>query len=326
MEYRQLNRTDLRVSRLCLGTMTFGKPVDQPTANRMVERSLEAGINFFDTANAYQHGGAETMLGNALAGKRKQVVLASKVQHKMGDGPDESGLSKRAIFRALDNTLRRLQTDYLDIYYLHAPDYMVPIEETLEAMDALVCQGKVRYMATSNYASWQVCEMYWIAEKNRYQVPSISQPMYSLVARGIEQEYLPMCKRLGISNIVYNPLAGGLLSGKHDPKTLTLGGRFDPAFWGYPLYKNRYWHEQTFKAVEQLKKAAVEAGRSLPSLAFNWLLHHTAVDGIILGASRIEQLAENLKTCDEGPLSPETVKACDEAWQEFRGPIPVYNR
>ncbi len=326
MDYRQLNRTDLRVSRICLGSMTFGRPVDQATANRMVERSLEAGINFFDSANAYQHGEAERLLGNALRGKRKQMVVGTKVHHKMGDGPDEEGLSKRAILRAVEDSLRRLQTDYLDIYYLHEPDYGVPIEESLEAMNALVCQGKVRYTATSNYSSWQVCEMHWIAERNRYQAPVIAQPMYSLIARGIEQEFLPMSKRLGISTIAYNPLAGGLLSGKHNAKAVIPGGRFDPAFWGIPIYQERYWHERTFTAVEQLKKIAASAGRSLPSLAFNWLLHHTEVDGMILGASRMEQLEENLKSCGEGPLSPETVKACDEVWQSFRGPVPIYNR
>jgi len=326
MDYRQLHRTELRVSRLCFGTMTFGKPVDQICATSMVDRCINAGINFFDSANQYQYGGAESMLGNALRGKRKEVVLSTKVQHKMGDGPDDSGLSKRAIFRAVEDSLRRLQTDYLDIYYLHQPDYKVPIEETLDAMNTLVRQGKVRYMATSNYASWQVCEMHWIAEKNNYQAPAIAQPMYSLIARSIEQEFLPMAKRLGISTIMYNPLAAGLLTGKHDPKKFTPGGRFDHAFWGTPLYQERYWHPQDFCAVEQLKKVAAAAGRSLPSLSFNWLLHHTASDGIVLGASRMEQLEENLKACNEGPLSPETVKACDAVWKDFRGPSPIYNR
>jgi aryl-alcohol dehydrogenase-like predicted oxidoreductase len=239
---------------------------------------------------------------------------------------DEGGLSKRAIFRAIEDSLRRLQTDYLDIYYLHEPDYSVPIEESLDAMNTLVRQGKIRYVATSNYASWQVCEMHWIAEKNGYQAPVIAQPMYSLIARGLEQEFLPMAKRLGVSTIMYNPLAGGLLTGKHDFTKVSSGGRFDPAFWGGSLYNNRYWHERTFRAVEQLRKVAAAAGRCMPSLAFNWLLHHTAGNGIILGASRMEQLEENLKACEEGALSPETVKTCDDVWEEFRGPIPIYNR
>lgn len=326
MDYCQLNRTELRISRLCFGTMTFGKPVDQPTANRMVACCMAAGINFFDTANGYSHGGAEVILGNAIHGKRKEIILASKVHHKMGDGPDLAGLSRAAIFRGVEDSLRRLQTDYLDIYYLHEPDYSVPIEESLDAMNTLVRQGKIRYIASSNYAGWQVCEMHWIAEKNHFQAPVIAQPMYNLIARGIEQEFLPMAKRLGISTIAYNPLAGGLLTGKHDFQTFTAGGRFDPAFWGGPIYNNRYWHEQTFRAVEQLKKVAADAGRCLPSLAFNWLLHHSPSNAIILGASRLEQLEENLKACTEGPLSPETVRACDEAWKEYRGPAPIYNR
>jgi aryl-alcohol dehydrogenase-like predicted oxidoreductase len=302
--------------------MTFGKPVDQPCATRMIERCIDAGINFVDTANGYQHGAAESMLGNALRGKRKELILATKVHHKMGDGPDDAGLSKRAIFRAVEESLRRLQTDYLDIYYLHEPDYNVPMEETLEAMNTLVRQGKILYIATSNYASWQVCEMHWISDKNKYQAPSIAQPMYSLIARGIEQEFMPMAKKLGISTIAYNPLAGGLLTGKHKSETISPGTRFD----ANPLYQNRYWNQQNFKAVEQLKRIAADAGLSLVSLSLNWLLHHTGVDCIVLGASRMEQLEENLKACSEGPLSKATVEACDAVWKEFRGPSPIYNR
>jgi aryl-alcohol dehydrogenase-like predicted oxidoreductase len=326
MDYRQLNRTDLKVSRLCFGTMTFGRPIDQSTANRMVDRCIAAGINFMDTANAYQHGGSEAILGEALKGKRQGVILSTKVHHKMGDGPDMAGLSRPAIQRALDDSLKRLQTDYLDIYYLHEPDYDVPIEESLAAMNSLVKAGKVRYMGVSNYASWQIVEIHCLCEKNGWQKPMIMQPMYSLVARGIEQEFLPMAKRLGLSTVVYNPLAGGLLSGKHDPNKITPGGRFDPAFWGMKLYQDRYWHPETFRAVEALKKVAAGAGRSLPGLAFAWLLHHTAADCTLLGASRLEQLEENLKLCEQGPLPPEAVKACDDVWQQYRGPLPYYNR
>jgi aryl-alcohol dehydrogenase-like predicted oxidoreductase len=302
--------------------MTFGKPADQLCATRMIERCIEAGINFVDTANAYQHGEAESMLGNALRGKRKEVVLATKVHHKMGDGPDEAGLSKHAIFHAVEDSLRRLQTDYLDIYYLHEPDYGVPMEETMDAMNTLVSQGKIRYIATSNHASWQVCELHWIADMKKYQAPSIAQPMYNLIARGIEQEFMPMAKKLGISTVVYNPLAGGLLTGKHKPETIPPGTRFD----ANALYQNRYWNPQDFKAVEQLKRIAADAGRSLVSLSLNWLLHHTSANCIILGASRMEQLEENLKACSEGPLPKTTVEACDATWSEFRGPSPIYNR
>ena len=215
MEYRILSKTDLRVSRLSFGPMTFGSQTDEGPALRIVDRCLDAGINFFDTANIYNKGLAESIVGKALKGRRSNAVLATKVRGKMGDGPDESGLSRAAIHKAIDASLRRLQTDYVDIYYLHQPDYDVPIEETLAAMDEVVRAGKVRYPAVSNFAAWQVCEILWIAEKSGIRPPYISQPMYNLLARGIEEEYLPFCKRFGVALVPYNPLAGGLLTGKH---------------------------------------------------------------------------------------------------------------
>jgi len=317
-----LKHTDLQVSRFCFGTMTFGKPLDQAGATQLVNRCIDAGINFFDTANMYQKGVAETMLGHAIKGKRDRLVIASKVRFQMGEEPDQQGLSRKAILRAIDESLERLGTDYLDLYYLHMPDHDVPIEESLEAMESLVKQGKVRYPAQSNYAGWQVVEMLWIAKDRGWHAPYLSQPMYNLIARGIEQEFLPMCKELGISNVVYNPLAGGLLTGKHKQETITAGTRFD----NNKMYQERYWHEQQFRAVDQLRNIAQKAGRSLVSLALNWLLHHTASDCVILGASRLEQLNENLATSDDGPLNDDVLKACDEVWRNLRGPLPYYNR
>jgi aryl-alcohol dehydrogenase-like predicted oxidoreductase len=322
MNHIQLKRTDLKVSRLCFGSMTFGKPADQPTVTRMTDQCIEAGINFFDTANMYQLGIAESMTGVALKGRRKDHVLASKARFKMGEGADESGLSKPAILRAVEESLKRLQTDYLDIYFLHFPDYAVPIEETLDAMESLVKQGKVRYVGTSNYAAWQQVEMLWIAEKKNYRPAVITQPMYNLLARGIEQEWLPMTKHFELSNIVYNPLAGGLLTGKHHIQSVTPGTRFDKN----QLYQDRYWQPEYFAAVEKLKVIAQRAGRSLISIAFNWLLHHTASDCVILGASRPEQLTQNLAACEEGPVPADVVKECDEIWRELRGITPQYNR
>lgn len=322
MLFRELKQTDLKISRLCFGTMTFGKPADQHTSTHLVEQCLNAGITFFDTANMYQLGVAETMLGEALKGRRKDVILASKVRFKMGEGADQGGLSRAAILRAIDESLKRLQTDHLDIYYLHFPDHTVPIEETLAAMDTVVKAGKVRYPATSNYAAWEQTEILWIAEKQRYKPAVITQPMYNLLARSIEQEWLPMTQRFHLSNIVYNPLAGGLLTGKHRMQSITPNTRFD----NNKLYQERYWHPQDFAAVEKLRTVAEAAGRSLISLALNWLLHHTLSDCVILGASSPEQLAQNLSACEEGPLSDDVLKACDEVWKELRGPIPYYNR
>lgn len=322
MEYRTLKQTSLKVSRLCLGTMTFAKPVNQEEATRMVDLVIDAGINFLDTANVYQQGEAEAMLGQALRGRRDGIVLASKVRGKMGDGPDQSGLSRQAIVRAVEDSLRRLGTDRLDLYFLHQPDYDVPIDESLEAMEQLVKQGKVLYPATSNYAAWQVARILDIAKQKGYTPAATSQPMYNLVARGIEQEYLPMAKALDVNILAYNPLAGGLLTGKHHESALPEGGRFS----GNAMYQGRYWHHRLFEAVESLGKLARQSGRSLISLSFAWLLHHTATDVVILGASRLEQLRQNLTACEEGPLPEETVRGCDEIWEELRGPIPVYNR
>jgi aryl-alcohol dehydrogenase-like predicted oxidoreductase len=302
--------------------MTFGSQVDESQAIRVVDRCLDLGVNFFDTANVYNQGASEVIVGKALKGRRDKLVLASKVRGKMGDASDQNGLSRAAIERGVEDSLRRLQTSYLDLYYLHQPDYAVPIDESLEAMERLVKQGKVRYPASSNYSGWQVCQMQWIAAKNGYKPATVTQPMYNLLARGIEQEYLPMCKEFGVSTVVYNPLAGGMLTGKQKRDAPLPGTRFD----GNQMYLGRYWNEQDFDAVAALLDIARTAGRSPVSLALNWLLHHTATDCVILGASKIEQLEENLKAMEDGPLSADTVSACDQVWSKIRGVSPQYNR
>lgn len=323
MEYRKLTHTDLEVSRISFGTMTFGSQADEATACRMIDRCLDAGINFFDSANVYNQGKAEVILGKALTGRRHKVILATKVRSKMESAPEETGLSPAAIHKAIDSSLRRLQTDYVDVFYLHQPDYDVPIKETLAALDELVRAGKVRYPATSNYAAWQVGEMLWIAEKCGYKPPYISQPMYNLLARGIEEEYLPFCKRFGIAVIPYNPLAGGLLTGKHSGGRGPMAGtRFD----GNRMYQDRYWHDDYFAAVEELKTIAQDAGKTLVELSFEWLLSKPQIDSIILGASRPEQLDENLRACEGYRLDGSTLARCDEVWKCLRGITPKYNR
>lgn len=322
VEYRTLNHTSLSVSRLAFGTLTFGKSVDQPAATAIVNRLIDAGINFFDTANVYELGVAETMLGQALKGRRQEFIVASKVGYDMGPGPDESGLSRAAILRAVDASLTRLQTDYLDLYYLHRPDAHVPVEETMQVMEDLVRQGKVRYPATSNHASWQVVEMLWLARDRCYRPHHASQQMLNLLARGLEQEYTAMARRFGVSIITYNPLAGGLLSGRHQAGAIAPGSMLDR----YAIYTGRYWHDSFLSAVARLSDIAAAAGRSLVSLALNWVLHHTAADCMILGASSLAQIDDSLRACSEGPLSPETLAACDQVWNDLRGPIPFYNR
>jgi len=302
--------------------MTFGGQTDEAEADRIVNCALDAGVNFFDTANIYNRGESERITGKLLKGRRSQLILASKVRSRMGDAPDECGLSRAAIIKAVEESLARLGTDYLDLYYLHMPDYAVPVEESLAAMDELVRAGKVRYPATSNYAGWQVTQMLWIAERYNRVPPYVAQPMYNLLARGVEQEFLPMCREFGVSTVVYNPLAGGLLTGKHKREQPTPGTRFD----NNQMYLDRYWHPAYFDAVEELGHAAARAGRSLVSIALGWLLHHTTTDCVILGASRAQQIAENLHAIEEGPLDAETLAACDAAWAKLRGVTPKYNR
>ncbi len=302
--------------------MTFGSQVDESAAMRIVDRCLDNGVNFFDTANAYNNGASEVIVGKALKGRRDKAILASKVRNKMGEGPDQCGLSRAAIQKAVEDSLRRLQTEYLDLYYLHQPDYDVPIAESLEAMDRLVREGKVRYPASSNYSGWQVTQMQWMAESKGYRRAAVTQPMYNLLARGIEPEYLPMCKEFGISTVVYNPLAGGLLTGKQKRDAPLQGTRFD----GNQMYLSRYWHAEDFDAVGELLEIAQKAGRSAVSLALSWLLHHTAADCVILGASRLEQLEENLAAMEEGALTADTIAACDAVWKKIRGVSPQYNR
>jgi len=323
MEFRTLPKTGLKVSRLSYGSMTFGSQTDEATAHRIVNTCFDAGINFFDTANVYNRGAAETILGKTLKGRRDKVILASKVRNKMGDAPDDDGLSRAAIRKAVDASLQRLGTDYLDLYYLHLPDYTTPVEETLETMEELVKAGKVRFPAISNYAAWQVAEILWICEKRGYHPYYISQPMYNLIARGIEDEYLPFCRRFGVAVVPYNPLAGGLLTGKHSRQSgPTPGTRFD----GNKMYQDRYWLEDDFAAVEELRSIAAVAGKTLVELAFQWLLSQPVVDSIIVGASRVEQLEENLKAADGPMLDKSVLERCDAVWKRLRGITPKYNR
>jgi len=302
--------------------MTFGGQTDEAAATRMIDLSFDRGVNFLDTANVYTKGESETILGRILKGRRNRCVLASKVGNKTGDPPDAPPLSKRAILKQIDLTLQRLQTDYLDLYYLHLPDYGVRIEETLEALDEVVKSGKARYPAISNYAAWQVAQIFAISEKQGYAAPHVSQPMYNLLARGIEQEYVPFCKEYDVAIVVYNPLAGGLLTGKQQRERPLPGTRFD----ANQMYLDRYWHPAYFDAVDQVAGIAERAGRSMIDLSINWLLHHTATDCVILGASKIEQLEQNLDLFDRPPLDGETVAALDTVWRNLRGVTPKYNR
>jgi 1-deoxyxylulose-5-phosphate synthase len=299
--------------------MTFGSQVDQAEAERIVDLCLASGVNFLDTANVYNKGESERILGRCLRGRRDRFVLASKVRGSMGA---YEGLSRAAILKAVDESLERLGTDYLDLYYLHHPDGGVPIEESLEAMEQLVKAGKIRFPALSNYASWQVTEALWIAKERGYTPATVTQPMYNLLARGLEAEYLPMCERFGIFTCVYNPLAGGLLTGKQSHERPLPGTRFD----ANRMYLDRYWHTAQFDAVDRLHSAAKAHGRTLLSVALNWIYCHTPASCVILGASRLDQLQQNLAALDDGPLPEDLLRTCDAVWADLRGVTPKYNR
>lgn len=322
MAHRTLSGTDLTTSRVVLGTMTFGSQVDRNEAQAMVDTCIDAGVTMFDTANSYNAGRSEEILGDALRGRREEVLIATKVGNRVGPEPEDGGLSRGAIHKAIDASLARLQTDYVDLYYLHKPDWETAIEESLEALEELVQAGKIRYGASSNYAAWQMVDMQWLAERHGWQPLRVSQPMYNLLSRRLDEEYATFSEHFDISNIVYNPLAGGLLTGKHqrllapDP-----GSRFT-----LDQYRQRYWNDAQFEAVEALTLCAREAGLSLIELSFRWLLSRRLVDAVLLGASRLDQLRTNLAACEVDELDEETSARCDEVWQALRGAAPSYNR
>lgn len=322
MKTRLLKNTELEVSRLCMGTMTFGSQVDQAEAQRMTDYCLDQGIRFFDTANVYNQGVSEEIVGRCLKGKRDKAILASKACNAMESPRAYSGLSRQAMRWALEDTLQRLGMDYVDLYYLHRPDYSTPIEESLETLEELRREGKIRYGAISNYSAWQHTEILWLCEKNGWQAPRVAQQMYNVITRNLEQEYVPFAKRFEVSIVAYNPLAGGLLTGKQSAAAPVAGSRFD----GNQQYRSRYWHAQYFEAVEELKGIAGAHGRTLLEMSLAWLLDQEQVDSVILGASRLEQLQANVAAALSGPLPAEAIEASRDVWLKLRGATPQYNR
>lgn len=323
METRILRGTGARVSRVCLGSMTFGQQVDEAEADRILSSALDAGINFVDTADVYVNGESERILGKLLKGKRESIVLASKVGSPSEDGnPRTSGLNKWHIIKGVEESLQRLQTDCLDILYLHRPDRSAPIDETLDACDLLVRQGKAHYIATSNHASWKMMELELKSEFNGYVRPSVMQVPYNLITRSIEDECLEYSASHDVGVVVYNALAGGLLTGKHSAERPIEGSRFDYS----RMYYDRYWNEKNFQAVEALKQIASLAELSLPELSFRWLMTRPLVDSILVGASSLGQWNQNLSALKNAALSDEVLEACDHVWDQVRGAHFLYYR
>ncbi len=305
MQHVRLGRTGLPVSRLCLGTMTFGLQCDEPTSNAIMDRAAEGGITFLDTADVYPLGGdlttvgrTEEIVGNWLRGRRDQFVLATKCFAPVGPNPWDAGNSRRHIMDAIDASLRRLQTDWIDLYQLHFNDANTPIDETLGALDDLVRVGKVRYIGCSNFLAYQLARALGRSDVRGFARFDSVQPRYNLLFREFERELFPLCLDEGVGVIPYNPIAGGMLSGKYDrSKPPVEGSRFTLGTAG-TMYQDRYWHENVFDTVEQLSKVADAAGLALPTLALAWVLAHPAVTAPIVGASRPDQLDATLAAVD----------------------------
>jgi aryl-alcohol dehydrogenase-like predicted oxidoreductase len=291
MEYRRLGHSGLKVSEICLGTMTFDHGTDAAEAERIVQSSLDAGVTFFDTADGYSNGASETILGHALGSRRRDVVIATKVFNAMGPGPNDSGMSRVHIMNAVEDSLRRLGTDYIDLYYIHHVDIQTPLEEMLRAFDDLIRQGKVRYSACSNYEAWRLMEAIWIGDSKGLARFSAYQPQYSLVVRDIEEELVPACALKGLGMVVWSPLAGGYLSGKYQPGVQSVEGARSSENWAFPT---QYFHPQHTAILAELLTIASELGRSPAQVAVRWVLEQPMVTSAIVGARTAEQLGDTL--------------------------------
>lgn len=294
MQFRKLGASGLRVSTIGLGCNPFGNEVSASTAEAIVNRAIELGVNYFDSADSYYEGRSEEYLGRALLGRRHEVIVATKFGNRVGPGPNDSGASRHHIMRACEASLRRLQTDYIDLYQVHTPDRDTPQEETLAALDALVRQGKVRYIGCSNYFEWEVVEALWVSRTRGLAGFVTCQDFYNLLYREIEKRFVPMVVRNGLGLIPYLPLAGALLSGTYRRGvTPPVGSRgaIRPTF--------RFWDsERNWRVQEALLRFADERGWSLPAMSIAWLLSHAYVPTVIAGADQVAHIEDNVRALD----------------------------
>lgn len=298
MQYRRLGRTGMMVSELCLGTMTFGRELDEAGSKEMLARFLQAGGNFVDTADVYEGGLSEEITGRALAASgvaRDSVVLATKVRMPMGEGPNEAGLSRKHIIAGCEASLKRLGTDYIDLYQAHLWDEATPLEETLSALTDLVRQGKVRYIGVSNFAAWQMMKALYTSELKGFERFVSMQPQYSLVEREAEREILPACLSEDVGVMPWGPLGGGFLSGKYrrdvqPPEGSRIAGATDDLEESW----QRRSVERNWRTLDAMAEISEETGKSFPQIALNWLLRQPGIVSPILGVRRAEQLEDNL--------------------------------
>jgi aryl-alcohol dehydrogenase-like predicted oxidoreductase len=305
MDHRRLGDSGLKVSEIGLGCDNFGLRMDQAAVTAVVEAALEAGINFFDTADTYGRMKSETMLGEALGVRRHQVVLATKFGNPTGEGPDQRGGSRRYVIQAVEASLRRLGTDYIDLYQLHWPDPTTPVEETLRALDDLVTSGKVRYIGNSNFSGWQIADSDWIARGEHFNRFVSAQNHYSLLERSAASEVVPACERFGLGLLPYFPLASGMLTGKYR-RGETAAQETRLGAWAGSPHADQVLTEANFDRVERLSAYAEARGHTLLELAFAWLLGHPVVPSVIAGATRPEQVKANAAAAS-WRLTPEDV-------------------
>jgi 1-deoxyxylulose-5-phosphate synthase len=324
MHYVRLGRTGLPVSRLCLGTMTFGLQCDEPSSRAILDRAAAGGITFLDTSDVYPVGGnletvgrTEEIVGRWLAGRRSDFIVATKCFGAMSAHPWDQGLSRKHILDAIEGSLRRLRTDYVDLYQLHHPDPFTPIDESLRALDDVVRAGKARYVGCSNFFAYQVARALGRSEVLGLARLDSVQPRYNLLYRQVERELFPLCAEEKIGVIAYNPIAGGLLSGKHRREAGPMPGtRFTHPTAG-ARYRERYWHDQELATIEALRPLAAEAGMSMVQMAVAWVLENPVITAPIIGASRPEQLDDALAAVDKR-LDHDLKARLDDLTREYR--------
>jgi len=321
MQYRSLGRTGVQVTPLCLGCMMFGGKTSEPDAMDIIDRALDAGLNFLDTANVYQRGASERAVGAALKrnGKRDRVVLATKVYARMADDdPNMQGNHRRHILQQCEASLRRLGTDWIDLYQVHRPMSTIPIDETLRALDDLVRSGKVRYVGTSTFAAWQVVESLWVSKEYGLNRFVTEQPPYNLVDRRIERELVPMARTYGIALLPWSPLAGGFLTGKYRRGEAPSEGRHASGrFYG------EHFTDAAFDVVERLAEIAAEKGCTPSQLALAWCMHQPGITAPIIGPRTMQQLEDNLGAL-EVTVSDEDRKRLDEVCPPGEAVLPNY--
>ena len=326
MKLKRLGGTGLHVSEICLGTMTFGVQADEATAFQIMDVADQGGVTFFDTADVYplgadlnEVGTTEVVVGKWLRERhaRDRIVLATKCAGAMGPGRNDRGLSRKHILDACEQSLRRLNTDYIDLYQVHFADPETPIEETMEALDSLVRAGKVRYVGCSNFAAWQLADAYWTSKLGGLASFVSVQPRYNILFRMIEDELLPFCQAHNIGVIVYNPLAGGMLTGRYREtnREVEQGTRFSIKNSG-DLYRRRYWKDAAFEAVDQLSQFFEPRKKNLTHVALAWVLAQPTVTSAIVGASKPAQLRESLQGTSL-VLDEEELQACNEIWYQL---------